>query len=124
MMFFVRQTDEYGAEHRKHIGLHECDQEFQGIHEEQHDDAEEVQAQTKAHAHAPSEEDDAGKTEDDGVTCHHVGKKTNHERKWLGKYTEKLYYRHDRSRVGFQEQGHLWPKNLFPIFFIGEDVNG
>ena len=74
MMLRVCESDEHGAEHREHVGLHKGDQQLQGIHKQQHDDAEEVQSDTKANTHGPTKEDDAAEAEYHRMACHHVGK--------------------------------------------------
>ena len=42
-MLLMRQSDEHSTQHREDVGLHEGNQQLQGVHEQQHDDAERVQ---------------------------------------------------------------------------------
>ena len=94
MMFLVRQSDEHCRKHCEHVCLDECDEELKTVHEEQHDDAERVESESESHSHRPSEEDDSCETQYDGMSRHHVGKETDHEREWFGEHTEELNHRH------------------------------
>ena len=124
MMFLVRQSDEHRAEHGEHVGLDEGYQKLKTVHEQQHDDAERVESETEANAHRPSEEDDAGETQYDGMACHHIGEETDHESKRLGEHAEKLNHRHYGHGVGLQEERHLGPEDFLPVFLVAEEVDG
>lgn len=64
---------EDSAQQSEDVGLYEGDQKLQTVHEEEHQDAEDVKSDTEAHTHCPSQEYHAGEAEYHGVTCHHVG---------------------------------------------------
>ena len=49
------------------------------------------------------------------MSCHNIGKKTNHQRKRFCKYTEELNQRHHRY-WNFQPRRHIRPEYFFPIF--------
>ena len=53
----------------------------------------------------------------------HIGKKTDHQSKWLGKDTEEFNKRHHRHRY-FQPPGHIRPEDIFPISFRSKQVDG
>ena len=94
MMFLVRQTDEHCRKHCEHVCLYEGDKELKAVQEQQHDDAQRAESACKPSAHRTSEEDDACETQHDGMSRHHVGKETDHEREWFGEHTEELNHRH------------------------------
>ena len=121
-MLFVCKSDEYRTQHGEHICLYEGHQQFQCIHEQQHDDAEDVQSNAQSHAHGPAQEDDAAEAEYHGVASHHVGKETDHQREGLGEHAEQLDGRHQGD--GFQEDGHVGPQNLLPVLLVAEEVDG
>ena len=124
VVVLVGKPDEHSTQHGEHISLDESHQQLKRIHEEQHDDAEGVQAETESHTHRPAEEDHAGEREDHRVACHHVGKETDHQRKGLGEHAKQLDEGHDRSRIGLEEEGHLGPEYLLPILLVGKDIDG
>ena len=84
------QADEHRAQQRKHVGLNKSDQQLQAVHEQEHDDAKGVEPQAEPHTHRAPQEDDTGEAQDNRVPRHHVGKETNHQGKWLCKYSYKL----------------------------------
>ena len=124
MMFLMRQSYEHRAKHGEHVGLNEGYEELKTVHEQQHNDAERVESETETNAHRPSEEDDAGETQYDSVSCHHIGEETDHERERFGKDTEQLNHRHYGHWVCLQEERHLRPEDFLPIFLVAEEVDG
>ena len=122
VMLLMCQTDEHRTQHREHVSLYECHQQFEGVHEQQHDDAEQVQADTHANTHSPAQEDHTAEAEYHGVACHHVGKETDHQGEGLGEHTEQLNHWHQRN--SFQEDGHIGPEDILPILLVAKQVNG
>ena len=123
MVLGMSKADEHSREEREDVSLNEGNEDLYEVHEEEHEAAEGVKAETHAGTHCPSEEDDAGKGEDDGVTCHHVGKETDHEGEGLGEDTNDLNDGNQRSGVGLQEERHLGPEDFLPVLFVAEDVD-
>ena len=99
-------------------------QALKTVHEEHHYGTYEVQTDTVAHAHRPSEEDDAGEAQDDCVSCHHVGKETDHESERLGENAEELDNWHQWHRISLEEYRHMGPEDVFPILLVAEEVDG
>ena len=124
MMFLMGKSDEHGTQHREDVSLNEGHQQLQEVHEEEHEDAEGVQAETESDTHRPTEEDHAGETEHHGMACHHVGKETDHQGEGFREDTEKFDERHHWRGIGLQEQRHLRPEDLLPVLLVGEDVDG
>ena len=58
------------------------------------------------------------------MTCHHIGKETDHQGKRLCEDTYNLNHRDKRCRVGLQEQWNLWPEYLLPVLLVTVEVNG
>ena len=110
------------AQQSEDVGLYESDQKLQTVHEEEHQDAEDVKSDTEAHTHCPSQEYHAGEAEYHGVTCHHVGEETNHQGKRLGKDAENLDDGHQWN--GLQEDWHIGPQYVFPILLVAKEVDG
>ena len=102
-MLLVCQSDKHSTKHGEHICLNECHQHLKQVHEEEHDDTEEIQAQTITYTHRPAKEDDTGEAENNSMTCHHVGKETDHQGKRLGEYAEELDDWHDGGWISLQE---------------------
>ena len=123
-VFLVCEANKDGAKHREHISLDESDEQLKTIHEQQHQCAEKIESYTEADAHRPTEEDDTCEAEHHGVTCHHVGKETNHQSKRLCKHTKELDDRHHRHRICLKEKRHFGPKNFLPIFLVAKKVDG
>ena len=124
LFLLVCETDEHGAQQREDVSLDESHQNLKTVHEEHHDDADEVETHTVAHAHRPAEEDHTSEAQDDRVACHHVGKETDHKGKRLGEHAEELDYRHERHRVGLEEEWHIRPENILPVLLVAEEVYG
>ena len=124
LLVLLSQTDEHGAQQGEDISLNECHKHFKTVHEEHHYGTYEVQTYTVAHAHRPSKEDDAGEAQDDCVSCHHVGKETDHESERLGENAEELYDWHQRHRISLEEYRHMRPEDVFPILLVAEEVDG
>ena len=124
MMFLMGKTDEHGTQHGEHIGLHESHQQFEGVHEQQHDDAEQVQAQSETYAHRPTKEYHTSETQYHGMACHHIGEKTDHQCEWLGEHTEQFDDGHDGHGISLQEQWHIGPEDFLPILSVAEQVDG
>ena len=51
MMLLMCQSDEDSTEHGEHISLDEGNQQLQTVHEQQHDDTEDIQAHTETDTH-------------------------------------------------------------------------
>ena len=83
MMLGVRESDEHGTEHREDVGLDEGHQKLQTVHEEHHHKTEQCQTGTQERIQRPADEDDSREREDNGMACHHVGKETDHQGKWV-----------------------------------------
>ena len=113
---------EDSAQQSEDVGLYEGDQKLQTVHEEEHQDAEDVKSDTEAHTHCPSQEYHAGEAEYHGVTCHHVGEETYHQGKRLGKDAENLDDGHQWN--GLQEDWHIGPQYVFPILLVAKEVDG
>lgn len=77
-MFFMRKSDEHRTQHREDVCLDKGHKNLKTVHEEKHDYAESVQAETVTDTHRPTEEDHARETQNHGMSSHHVGKETNH----------------------------------------------
>ena len=90
MMFSTRESDEHSRKQSKYISLHESHEDFDEVHEEQHDTAEDVKSDTIRCSHRPSEEDDTCERENNRVTSHDIGKETDHQCERLSKYTYEL----------------------------------
>ena len=58
------------------------------------------------------------------MTCHHVGKETDHQCKRLREDTYKLNHRDKRCRICLQEQWHLRPEYLLPVLLVAVEVHG
>ena len=123
-MFWMSQADEDGTEHGEDIRLDEGYQELQAVHEEHHHETEQGQSGTEYRIHGPSDEDDRRKRQDNGVTSHHVGKQTDHQREGLGDDTEEFDDRHDSHRISLQEGRHIGPEDLLPVLLVAEQVDG
>ena len=122
VVFRVSQADEHGAEHGEHVGLDECHQEFQGVHENHHDQTGECHGGADANAHLECDEDDARDGEDDGVSCHHVGEETNHQGERLCEDAEEFNDRHHRHGH-FQPSWHGRPEDFLPIFLVAKKID-
>ena len=118
------EPDEHSTQHGEDVGLNEGHQQLKQVHEEQHEDAEGIQAETESDTHRPTEEDHAGEAEHHGVASHHVGKETDHQGEGLREDAEEFDERHHRRRICLQEQRYFGPENLLPVFLIGEDIDG
>ena len=57
------------------------------------------------------------------MTCHDVGKESDHQRKRLGDNTKQLDGLHDRYRK-LQEYRHIRPEYLLPIMLVSKQVYG
>ena len=123
-VFLVCEANKDGAKHREHISLDESDEQLKTVHEQQHQCAEKIESYTEADAHRPTEEDDTCEAEHHGVTCHHVGKETNHKSERLGENAEELYDWHQRHRISLEEYRHMGPEDIFPIRLVAEEVDG
>ena len=100
LMFWMSQSDEDGTEHSEDVGLDEGHQKLQAVHEEHHHETEQCQAGAKKCIQRPSDEDDSGERQDNGVTSHHVGKETDHQGEGFGDDTKQLDDRHDSHWIG------------------------
>ena len=54
MVFLMGKADEHSTQHGEHVGLNEGYQQLKGIHEQQHQKAEQVQTNTHTDAQRPS----------------------------------------------------------------------
>ena len=124
MVLRMCQSDEDGTQHGEHVSLDECHQELQTVHEEYHDKAEQRQTRAEERVERPSDEDDGGERQDDGMSCHHVGKETDHQRKGLGQNTKQFDEGHDGHGVCLQESRHVGPEDFLPVLLVAEEVDG
>ena len=120
----VRQSYEDGTKHRKDVSLDEGHQELQTVHEEHHHETEQRQTRTQEGIQRPSDEDDSGERQDNGVTGHHVGKETDHQGEGLGDDTKDFDNRHDGCRISLQEHWYVGPEDFLPVFLVTEEVHG
>ena len=123
-VFLMGKPDKHRTQHSEDVSLNEGHQQLKQVHEEEHDDAEGIQAKSESDTHRPTEEDHACEAEHHSMSCHHVGKETDHQRKGLREDTEELDDGHDRCRIGLQEQRYLRPEDFRPVLLVGEDVDG
>ena len=121
-MLLMSKTDKYRTQHGEYVGLYECHQQFKSVHEQQHQDAEQVQTDTHAYPHCPAKEDNAAEAEYHSVPCHHIGKKTDHQGERLGEDTEELDDGHQGD--GLQENRHVRPEDVLPILLVAKQVDG
>lgn len=94
-MFGNRQADEHCREHGENIGLDKCHDALEAIHEDQHDSAEHGDAGADGDADLHGYEDNGDESQNYGVSCHHVGEKTNHQGERFGKNAKHFNDRHD-----------------------------
>ena len=97
---FLSQADENGGKHREDIGLKKGYKQFQAVHENTQEHGDDYHRAVDCRSHSGRHKDDAGKNEYDGVTCHDIGKESDHQSKGLGEKADKLY-------KGHNGQGHL-----------------
>ena len=121
LMLLMCQSDEYGRQHSEHVGLHKGYQQLKGVHEEQHDGTEQIQSRTHCRSHGPAQEDDAREGQYHSMSCHHIGKETDHQREGLGEDTEQLNGWHDGDSL--QEEGHIRPEDVLPVLTVTKQVD-
>ena len=119
MVLRHRQADEDSGEHREDVGLNEGNQTLQAVQEDGEDDRQWSHDAVDDWADVGGDEDNANECQEGGVTCHDVGKETNHQCHWLGEDAEELDDRHD----GLQPTGNVGPENFFPILLVGAQVD-
>ena len=56
------------------------------------------------------------------MSCHHIGKETDHQGEGLREHTKQLDGWHDGDRL--EEDGHIGPENLFPVLLVAKQVDG
>ena len=119
MFLHLRQTDKHGRQHREDVCLDECHQNFQRIHENaechRHHRHRAVDNRTRLHR----DEDNGHQTEHGRMSCHDVGKQTDHEGERFGENSEKFHERHNR-KWQLQIDGNFRPENLLPVVFCSK----
>ena len=114
MWFFNSGTDVSGAQHRENESLQECDQQFQGHHEQGKRNGSTDTRDGSAHAVArlAQDENQAHERKNYNVAGRDVRKKTKHEGKWLQEKPQNFY----RSKNQYFKQcRHAWhPQRVFP----------
>ena len=121
-MLFLGQSDEYGRQHGKYVGLDKGYQQFEGIHEQVEHNRCESQCAVQGRSHAGGDENQSCQYEHGYVSCQHIGKQTDHQGKRLGEDAEELDERHHRYRH-FQPPGNVGPEDVFPIRLGAEQVD-
>src|SRR5574344_64451 len=117
----MRKADEYGREHREHIGLDERDQDLEAVKENPEEYGDHHHRTIDGGADLHCKEDDSHSAQDHDMTCKHVCKQSYHQREWLCKHPDKLYQRHNRKSL--QEDGDIRPENILVVFFVAEEVH-
>ncbi len=115
------EADEDGAEHGEHHRLDEADKHLEGGHEHTHNDAHGTHAEEDAQCFGGDEEDDAHQRDGDSVSCHDIGKETDHECEGLGEDAYELYRRDERE--GLERHRHIGPEDIFPIMLVAAELH-
>ena len=106
--FMLCQANEAGGEEGEDVCLYECHEEFEAVHEDAEEDADDCHRRTEGCSTLPRDEDDAREREDDGMAGKDVGKETDGQREWLGEHSDELYCRHDWQRC-LEEHRYVGP---------------
>ena len=97
-------------------------QQFQTVHERAEQHRNDRHSEIHQQPHRYRDKDQAGEGEEDRMSCHDIGKQTDHQGERLGEYAEKLDKRHDWQRQ-FQIDRCFRPKYLFPVFLCRKQVD-
>ena len=116
------QSDEDGREHREYHRLDEADQTLQAHHKDAHDDTEGRHRQLYGHGLTGHEEDDTSDGHRDGMACHHVGEKSDHQGEGLGEDTHELDDGDDGDGR-LEPRGHLGPEDVLPVVFVARELH-
>ena len=57
------------------------------------------------------------------MSCHHVGKETDHQGEWLSEYSKELDNRHDWHWISLQEKRHLRPEDFLPVLLVAKEID-
>ena len=118
--FDTCQSDEDGREHREHHRLDEADQALEAHHEDAHDDTKGRHGQLYGNRLCSHKEDDARDGHSDGMACHHVGKKSDHQGERLGKDAHELDDG-DNGYRSLEPGGYIRPEDVLPIVFVARE---
>jgi hypothetical protein len=114
MSFFYRLANEHRCQVRKDEGLDKGYQHLNHVNEHRKANRDGRKAPTNAFAHITKDEDQGDQTDNDNVTCQHVGKKTYDQGKGLSKDGKDLYRHHDELNT----ERHRRIENVSPVVFI------
>ena len=117
-----RQTDEDGREHGEHHCLDEAYQTLEAHHEDAHDDAQCRHRQLYGDSLRGYQEDDTRDGHRDGMTCHHVGEKSDHQGEWLGEDTYELDHGDDGYRR-LEPCGYIGPEDVLPVVLVARELH-
>jgi len=120
--FYPCQADEYGREHGEHHCLDEADQALEAHHEDTHDHTQSRHRQLYGHRLGSHQEDDTHDGHRDGVTGHHVGKKSDHQGEWLREDTHELNHGNDGNR-SLEPGGHIGPEDVLPVVLVARELH-
>ena len=84
------QADEYGRKHGENHCLDEAYQALEAHHEDAHNDAQCRHRQLYGYRLGSHQEDNTRDSHRDGMSCHHVGEKSDHQSEGLREYTHEL----------------------------------
>ena len=115
------QSDEHGAEHREHHSLDEADQALEAHHEDAHQHRQGRHRELYGDSLRSHEEDDARDSHGYGVSCHHVGKESDHQGEGLREDAHELDERDDGCRA-LQPCGHIGPEDILPVVFVAREL--
>ena len=105
------QSDEVGGQDGEDVCLNECHEQFEAIHEDTEKDAHRCHGSTHTCSHFCGHEDHAGKCQNNDVSCHDIGKKTDGQRKGFGEYADEFDGRQNGQRC-LQKTGTSGQKML------------
>lgn len=94
MFVNMSERDEHRTKHGEHKCLNEAYQYFKKHHKDAHQDTDNSHRSSSNSIDTKHDKDDARQREGNGVTSHHIGKKSNHQSQWLGEDAEKFYEWH------------------------------
>ena len=121
LRFHPSQADEHGGQHGEDHGLDETYQALKTHHKDAHQYAQCRHGELDGYGLTCHQEDDASDSHGNSVTCHHVGKKTNHQRKGLCEDSHKLNDGNDGNR-SLQPGGHFGPEDFFPVVLVSREL--
>src|SRR5574344_2871999 len=95
MMFRHRQSDEHCRKHCEDVCLNEGNKEFKAIKEDCKEHCQRSHDAIDRSSNLGCDEDHSYQRQECSMTCHDVGKETNHECDWLGEESKELDDCHD-----------------------------